>query len=127
MRPSIETNKEQTRNCNFDLSIKIENFILEIIPAIRKFPKMHKFTLGQKIEQSGIELAEIIFYIQYVPASRSVKIVEANMKVQVLVLLVRLAQKLNCITLNQYERFSFELIEIGKVLSSLKQAYEKNR
>lgn len=124
--PNSNYQINKIQNQNFELAHKVEVFLLEIIPVLRHFPKIHKHTFGEKIELASIELAELVFFIQYVPESRPKKIMLANMKIQVMVLFIRLAQKLNCISFKQYQYFVSNLIEMGKILSKLKKVYAAN-
>jgi len=97
---------------------------LNILPH---FPKLTRYSLGEKINLSFIELAELILTAGF--ASREMKlpiIQKACLKLDVLKFFMRLAWELKAIDNKKFAPISAPLVEVGKMLGGWQKQLTKN-
>jgi hypothetical protein len=80
-----------------------------------KFPKSHRFSLAVKIENSVIELLEL-FITANMSQSKIKFLIQADQKLTVLKILLRLSYEMQFVSINSYEYGARELVEMGKML-----------
>jgi four helix bundle protein len=84
---------------------------------LKLFPKSEKYSLGQKIEKTILEILE--FSLQAASASKQEKIVflkTADAKISLLKILIRLANEIKALDNKKYLILQEKLQEIGKML-----------
>ena len=89
------------------------NLVLWAIPQVSKFPREHKFCLGERIVSHLYDLLEVLIAASYA-RDKEEHLKEASGKVNVLRYMLRLAKDLNILSLRRYEHGSKQLVEIGK-------------
>lgn len=101
-----------------DILNRLELLYLEIIPAIRKFPKDQKFTIGENIDKALLGAIRAFYSASYDKKSREEALIQIRRELHEVVFLIRVSYKLEFLSKGLYEQFTKELIEIGKITSS---------
>jgi len=96
---------------------KTYDLILWSCKHTSKFPRNHRFVLGEKLERNLYELLETLIKAKY-SKPRAYLLEQANLTIEVLRFQLRLAKDLNCLKIASYEFAIKELIEIGKLIGS---------
>ncbi len=78
-----------------------------------KFPRSHRYALGERIEQRMLTVLEHLVRAAYVREKKG-SLSQANSELQVLRLLVRLGKDLGFTSVSQYEFISRELVDLGR-------------
>lgn len=80
-----------------------------------RFPKQHRFVLGERLERSLYDLLETLIQAKY-SRERTPLLNEANLKLEILRFQVRLAKDLECLQVKSYAFAAKQLDEIGKLV-----------
>lgn len=92
---------------------------------LNNFPKVHRYTLGGKIENYFLELLECIFISLYLPSNQKVvQLAVAIAKLDGLKFFLQHAWENKCITQTAYAELSEHLVEIGRMLYGWKRGIE---
>ena len=97
------------------------NLILWMIPQIDKFPRVRRFTLGERIESSLLTVLRGLIQAYYAPRYRSKNLEQVNTELTVIRHLWRLAFKLEAIGVKNYESGSKMLMELGRQIGGWKK------
>lgn len=89
-------------------------------PAIENFPRAHKFTLGDRILATSLDALERLIEATY-DRERQKPLQAANLAIDKLRHLFRLAHALHCIDHRRYEHAAGQLTEIGRLIGSWKK------
>ncbi len=90
------------------------------------FPRIHRYTLGDKIEECFLSLLEHIFFGLYLDVNKKIIRLEyAIAKLDALKFFTQLAYENKCIPENKYLELSIQLQEIGRMLGGWKKGLEK--
>ena len=94
---------------------------------LSKFPRSHRYGLGQRIEQHLYTVFEGLIQAQYSPPAEKVPVLSrVNLELEVLRMLSRLAHELALLPHNSYEYASREIDEVGRMVGGwLKQQRQK--
>ena len=104
-------------NQNFEpqIIIKISDLYLEFYKEIRKWSKPERYNLGCRCEILIIEVLEKTF-----KASRNYNklqnLKKANIKLQVLKILIRTAKNIQIMPFRKYQFFQEKILEIGRMI-----------
>ena len=90
------------------------DLILWFAPKLAQFPRIHRFTLGDRIMTLLLELLDGLIVAQYEREARVAALRRANVGLERLRYLVRLARDLHCLTLQEYEHAARELVGTGQ-------------
>jgi hypothetical protein len=93
--------------------LKAYDLLLWIIGHVGKFPRSHRFVLGDRIESRMLNVLESLVLAAYARDKRDY-LRQANGDVQVLRLLVRAGKDLGFTSAKQYEFISRELVDLGR-------------
>ncbi|MCP5090898.1 MAG: diversity-generating retroelement protein Avd [Gammaproteobacteria bacterium] len=89
---------------------------------IAGFPRSHRFTLGERMQQRLYDLLELLLKAKYSGEKRGL-LRQANMELELLRFQFRLAKDLECLTLKHYEYGVRAVNEIGRMVGAwLKQS-----
>ena len=88
---------------------------LWIFERVARFPKNHKYTLGQRLENTILDILENLIEASYTKEKESL-LKKANLLVERMRYLVRLSKDLKLIGLSQYEFAGRELNELGSMI-----------
>jgi hypothetical protein len=110
---------------NLDVVTKTYDLILWLLPQVARFPRAHRFTLGDRLESLALDILEQLVAAQY----RSKKLpllYDINIGLERLRFMVRLAKDLKLLTLNRYEFAVKSLHEIGSLLGGWIKQQQKS-
>ena len=100
---------------NLSIFEKTYELILWIYPTVNKFPKSQRFVLGQKIEETVINILEGIILANQ-EQNKSFKLRKISVELDKLRIFMRLSKDLKFISVKQYGFVSEKINEIGKML-----------
>mgnify|MGYP001587801028 CR=1 FL=1 len=81
------------------------------------FPKTKRYTLGQKIDQITLDIIELTITATYLTREQKLPVLQKiSTKLDLLKILLRIAQETNCLENNKYQQLVSQTIEIGKML-----------
>ena len=98
-------------------------FLLWLVPAVEKFPRRQKFLLGDRIQATGLEVLERLIEATYTRSRRDV-LAEANLGIEKLRFLLRLAMDLRHLDMARYEHAARSLDEIGRLVGGWRKAHD---
>ena len=90
-------------------------FILWLIPAVEKFPRSQKFLLGERIQTQSLDCLERLIEATY-SRNRAGALAQANLGLEKLRFMFRLAYDLRHLDLRRYEHAAKSLDEIGRLV-----------
>lgn len=93
----------------------MHQFILWLIPAVEKFPRSQKFLLGDRIQSTALDVLERLIEATYT-RSREGLLAQANIGLEKLRFLFRIAGELRCLDLRRYEHAARSLDDVGKLV-----------
>lgn len=96
---------------------KVYDLYRELYQIIEKMPKKDKYTLGARIESRTLDLLELLIAAGY--CAKETKLAYLNkssVKLDLLKILVRLAEEIKSIPTNKYLQTEEKLVEIGRML-----------
>lgn len=97
--------------------VKIYKTYQIMLPLLADFPKPHRYTLGQSLDQSFLKMLEYIFEANAMPMPlREGHLLKAEAKCELSKLLVRLSCEGKIISNTQYYQIMTNLQEVGKML-----------
>jgi hypothetical protein len=96
-------------------------FLLWLVPAVEKFPRAQKFLLGDRIQATALDALERLIEVTYSRTRRPL-LAQANLGVEELRFLFRLAYDLQHLDLRRYEFAARALDEIGRLIGGWKKA-----
>jgi hypothetical protein len=85
-----------------DAVTKLYDFLLWMIPKIKKFLRSQKFVIGDRIENMMLDILELLIKVAYSKNKHTV-LKAANFKLEQLRYLIRLSKALKLINLKGYE------------------------
>ena len=92
-----------------DAITKLYDYLLWIVPKLDKFPRSQKFVFGDRIETQALDILDLLIEAAY-SRSKTAILRSANLKLEQLRYLVRLAKDLKLLSLKSYE-FSARAID----------------
>ena len=95
---------------------KTYDFILWLHPVVNKFPKSQRFILGQRIENTTIDLIRS-FIIANAEREKYAVLRRASAELDALRMFIRLAKDLRFMSVRQYGIAAERMNEIGRMLS----------
>jgi hypothetical protein len=95
---------------------KAYDLIAWAVPAIGKFPRSHRFVLGERMEEALYDLLDLLIEAKYYPGRRAALLRQANVLLERFRFQMRLAEDLQCLGLKQYEHLSVLLLEVGRLV-----------
>jgi hypothetical protein len=91
---------------------KTYDLTLWLLPHVGKFDRQHRFTLGNRLEEGVLEVLELLVEASYTREKQPL-LRRANLRLERLRYLVRLAKDLRQLSLKQYEFAARAMNEIG--------------
>ena len=80
-----------------------------------RFPRQHRFVLGERMERSLYDLLETLIQAKY-SRERTPLLNDANLKLEILRFQMRLAKDLHCLQVKSYAFAAKQIDEIGKLV-----------
>ena len=105
------------RKCTDELTVitKTYDLILWSDNHTGKFPRNHRFVLGERIERNLYDLLEILIRAKYTK-HRQELLEQANLVLEILRFQMRLAKDLQCLKVESYGFAAKAIDEIGKLV-----------
>ena len=97
-------------------------FILWLVPAVNRFPRTHKFPLGDRIQSVAMDVLEELIEATYT-RRRDASLSRANLGVEKLRFLFRLANDLRCLDARRHEYAARCLDETGRGIGAWRKAH----
>lgn len=102
--------KEDVLTLTYDL-------VLDMIARVGKFPKDHKFMLGDRIYDVLMSLQVDMVEAYYSPKDKKKEVLaRVNIQLEKLRFLIRLSKDLRCISIRQYEFMAAKVNDLGKMV-----------
>jgi hypothetical protein len=100
---------------------KTYDFVLWLLPKVEKFPRAFRFTVGERLAQSGLNLLLLLVEAAY-SSNKDSALEAANREVNATRYLLRLAKDLRLLTLEAYGFAAEQLAEIGRMAGGWRKA-----
>lgn len=98
-------------------------FMLWLIPTVEKFPRGQKFLLGDRIQSTALDILEALIEATYSRDRRN-QLTRANMGVEKLRFLFRLATALKYLDVRRYTHAARQLDEIGRMIGGWRKVHD---
>lgn len=95
-----------------DAITKLYDYMLWVIPKIDAFPRSRKFTLGDRMENLLLDILAVLIEAAY-SKNKAHLLKDANLKLEQLRYLTRLAKDLKLISIKSYEFSAGSIDKIG--------------
>ena len=82
------------------------------VPIIGRFPRSHRFVLGERMETTLYGILEMLVRAKY-RREKSALLEEANLQLEILRFQTRLAKDLELVALKRYEHVAREIDKLG--------------
>jgi len=112
---SIHTHTHTDSALDIPIFTKLYEFYKNLSFIIPSFPKTKRYTLGQKLDNTTLDIMELLFSI---PACTNKIIIlqRVSIKLDLLKILLRLAKDNQCLKEKEYILLQAKLAEIGRML-----------
>jgi len=100
---------------------KMHQFVLWLIPAVDKFPRAQKFLLGDRLQSTALDIMERLIEAAY-RRDKGAVLEQANLGLEKLRFLFRLALDLRYLDLRRYEFAARAVNEIGRMVGGWRKA-----
>ncbi len=98
------------------------DLILWLLPEANKFPRAHRFGLGERVIREVLDFQETLIQAGLSKRERTRLLDQADVELTILRQNLRLCKDLELLKLNQYEHVSKMLVEIGRLLGGWKKS-----
>jgi hypothetical protein len=98
-------------------------FLLWLIPAVDRFPRTQKFLLGDRMQTTALDVLESLIEATYTRERRA-QLVRANVGIEKLRFLFRLAAGLKHLDRRRYEHAARSLDEVGRLIGGWMKAHD---
>jgi hypothetical protein len=96
-----------------DAITRLYDFILWLVPKIEKFPRSQRFILGDRMEVLALEILELLIEAAYT-RQKGTLLRTANLKLEKLRYLIRLAKDLKAINIKGYGTAAEHIDGVGR-------------
>lgn len=96
-------------------------FLLWLIPTLEGLPRTQKFLLGDRIQQGAMTVLECLIDATY-SRERRAALQQANLQLEKMRLLLRLAFDLKYLDMRRYEHAARELDQLGRLIGGWQKA-----
>jgi hypothetical protein len=100
----------------------LQQFILWLVPAVEKFPRSQKFLLGDRMQSTALDALEALIEATYTRDRRG-HLARANLGLEKLRFLFRLAHDLRHLDARRYEHAARSLDDIGRLVGAWAKAH----
>jgi hypothetical protein len=97
-------------------------FLAWLIPTVERFPRRQKFLLGDRIQTSALDILERLIEATYT-RRRGPALTAANLGLEKLRFLCRLARELRYLDPRRYEHAARQLDETGRLVGGWRKAH----
>ena len=96
-------------------------FLLWLVPTVEKFPRSQKFLLGDRMQGTALDVMERLIDATY-SRERRAALAAANLGIEKLRFLFRMASDLRYLDLRRYEHAARSLDEVGRLVGGWRKA-----
>ena len=97
-------------------------FILWLVPVVDRFPRTRKFLLGDRLQSAALDVLERLIEATYTKR-RAGHLASANLGLEKLRFLVRLARDLRCLDHRRYEFAARSIDDTGRRIGAWRKAH----
>lgn len=97
-------------------------FMLWLVPTVERFPRSQKYLIGDRLQTTALGVFETLIEATYT-RNRDPLLVRANLGLEKIRFLFRLATDLKLIDLRRYEYAARGLDEIGRLVGGWRKAH----
>jgi hypothetical protein len=97
-------------------------FVRWLAPTVEKFPKVYKFTIGDRIYNTALDVLEDLVKATY-SRDRQQHLRDANLGIETLRILMRLALDLKLLSRQRYEYAARSLDDTGRFIGAWTKAH----
>ncbi len=101
--------------------VKTYDFTLWLLPKVEKFPRSYRFSVGDRLVSHGLNLLLVLVEAAYSP-NKANALHQANIEVNAVRYLLRLAKDLKLLTFDSYEFATERVDEIGRMVGGWQKA-----
>ena len=92
---------------------RCHELLLWLIPQLDKFPRVRRFTLGERLETGLLEVLELLVEAAY-SRSKAAMLKRANLRLEVVRHLWRLGHELSTVSTRRYEHGARLIDDLGR-------------
>jgi len=97
--------------------LKTYDFYKELYLIVEKMPRKDKYTLGEKLQKTTLDLIELFIAASYVDRTKKSSYLEkATVKLDLLKILIRLSNEIKATPTKKYLFLEEKLQEVGRML-----------
>jgi hypothetical protein len=101
------------------IALEWERTLSDLLDRTEKFPKTMRYMLGQRIDETALDVAVLVTDARYLRGDRRRRAIEElNLRLNRLRVLVRIAHQRRCLDHRGYEFVSREIDTFGKGLGA---------
>jgi hypothetical protein len=100
---------------------KTYDFVLWLLPKVEGFPRHHRFTVGERLTNHGLDLLTVLVEAAY-SRRKTDLLQEARRKVNTTRYLLRMAKDLKLLSIKSYGFSAEKLDEIGRMVGGWSKA-----
>ena len=97
-------------------------FVLWLVPTVERFPRKQKFLLGERIQATALDVLERLIEATYT-RQRKGRLADANLGLEKLRFLFRLARDLRILDYRRYEYAARSIDETGRRVGAWNKAH----
>lgn len=90
-----------------------QQFLLWLVPAVERFPRRQKFLIGDRIQTTAFDVLDALIEATYTRERRQ-HLIRANLGLEKLRILFRIATELKLLDLDRYEHAARAIDDIGR-------------
>lgn len=99
-----------------------QRFILWLVPTVERFPRSQKFLLGDRLQATALDILEALIEATYTRERRG-HLARANLGLEKLRVLFRLAAELRYLDLRRYEYAARAIDDVGRLVGGWQKAH----
>ena len=103
---------------------KLYDLILWLMQQIPKFPRSHRFVLGDRIERGVLDVLDLLIEAAYTRHKADL-LKRANLQLEQVRYLIRLSKDLELLSLRQYQYVAQHIDEVGRMVGGWLQQQEQ--
>lgn len=104
---------------------KVYDLLLWLMGQVPKFPRSHRFVLGDRVQHLVLDVLELLIEAAY-SREKAALLRRANLQLEKLRYLIRVSKDLQFLSLRRYEFAAAQLDEVGRMVGGwLRQQEER--
>jgi hypothetical protein len=100
---------------------KAYDFVLWLLPKVERFPRSFRFTVGDRLALSGLDMLTLLVEAAY-SANKERMLEDANRKINGIRYLLRLSKDLRLLAVDSYGFAAEQLDEIGRMIGGWRKS-----